>query len=102
MNVRIHTVSCYAWYESEKYPDYVRLEVFTAVTMKNDVFWDDTDVSEESDASFIRIHSSSILVTLMKEALGSSETSVTSQKTFFIRIISNILTLTEHISLLFM
>jgi hypothetical protein len=34
----------------------VRLEVFTAVTMKNGVFWDvRTDVSEELSASFIRV-----------------------------------------------
>jgi hypothetical protein len=38
--------------------DNVRFEVFTAVTMKNGVFWDvvlvRTDVSEERSASFIR------------------------------------------------
>jgi hypothetical protein len=40
----------------------VRFEVFTAVTMKNGVFWDvhrvalvKTDVSEELTASFIRV-----------------------------------------------
>jgi hypothetical protein len=37
----------------------VRFEVFTAVTMKNGVFWDvalvRTDVSEELSASFIRV-----------------------------------------------
>jgi hypothetical protein len=40
----------------------VRFEVFTAVTMKNGVFWDvtpcalvRTDVSEEPSASFIRV-----------------------------------------------
>jgi hypothetical protein len=40
----------------------VRFEVFTAVTMKNGVFWDvtpcgsvRTDVSEEPGASFIRV-----------------------------------------------
>jgi hypothetical protein len=35
----------------------VRFEVFTAVTMKNGVFWDVTpcDVSEEPGASFIRV-----------------------------------------------
>jgi hypothetical protein len=60
--------------------------------LKNGVFWDltpciRTDVSEDFSASFI---SSPILVTLMKEALSSSETSVlihgvTSQKKpFFI------------------
>jgi hypothetical protein len=55
--------------------------------MKNCVFWDvrhvalvRTDVSEEHSASFIRVTrisvpSSPILVTLMKEALSSSETS---------------------------
>jgi hypothetical protein len=46
----------------------VRFEVFTAVTMKNGVFWDVTP-------------SSQILVTLMKEALGSSETSVLTRAT---------------------
>jgi hypothetical protein len=41
---------------------YVRFEVFTAVTMKNSVFWDITScalvrigVSEEFSASFIRV-----------------------------------------------
>jgi hypothetical protein len=41
---------------------YVRSEVFTAVTMKNGVFWDvnrvtliRTDVKEELSASFIRV-----------------------------------------------
>jgi hypothetical protein len=39
---------------------YVRFEVFTAVTMKNGVFWvvtpcGVTDVSEEPGASFIRV-----------------------------------------------
>jgi hypothetical protein len=45
-----------------KYIYYVRFEVFTAVTKKNDVFWDVmpcgfviTDVSEELCASFIRV-----------------------------------------------
>jgi hypothetical protein len=38
----------------------VRFEVFTAVTMKNGVFWDvvallRTDVSEKPGASFIRV-----------------------------------------------
>jgi hypothetical protein len=37
----------------------VRFEVFTAVTIKNEVFWDvvlvRTDVSEELSASFIRV-----------------------------------------------
>jgi hypothetical protein len=44
-----------------------------------------TDVSKEPSASFIRVTcvvpSSPILVTLMKEALGSSETSVLTRAT---------------------
>jgi hypothetical protein len=62
---------------------YVRFEVFTAVTMKNGVFW---------DVIFLRslrrllvaasvVPSSPILVTLMKEAPGSSETSVLTRAT---------------------
>jgi hypothetical protein len=74
----------------------VGFEVFTAVTTKNGVFWmlrrvalARTDVSEELSASFIKVTrmwelgttpsivpSSPILVTLMKEALSSSQTSV--------------------------
>jgi hypothetical protein len=61
----------------------VRFEVFTAVTMKNAVFW---------DVVFLRsvrrllvtasvVPSSPILVTLMKEALSSSETSVLTRAT---------------------
>jgi hypothetical protein len=79
---------------------YLRLEVFTAVTMKNGVFWDvtpvalvRTDVSEEHSAYFIRrvrrllvtasvVPSSPIVVTLMKEALSSSETSVLTRATW--------------------
>jgi hypothetical protein len=47
---------------SELGTDYVRFGVFTAVTMKNAVFWDvhlvalvRTDVSKERIASFIRL-----------------------------------------------
>jgi hypothetical protein len=47
---------------------YVRFEVFMAVTMKNGVFWDVTPCG-------------SSLVTLMKEALSSSETSVLTRAT---------------------
>jgi hypothetical protein len=71
----------------------VRFEVFTAVTgMLRRVALVRTDVSEEPSASFITVKflrsvrrllvaasvvpSSPILVTQMKEALGSSETSV--------------------------
>jgi hypothetical protein len=89
-------------------PERVRLEVFTAVTMNSGVFWDVTDVSEELSASFIKVTrigdlgttlavtsnrrtlllvtasvvpSSPILVTLMKEALSASETSVLTRAT---------------------
>jgi hypothetical protein len=51
---------------SEQCVPIVRFEVFKAVTLKNGVFWD---------------VSSPILVTLMKEALGSSETSVLTRAT---------------------
>jgi hypothetical protein len=34
---------------------FVSFEVSTAVTMKNVVFWEVTDVSEELSASFIRV-----------------------------------------------
>jgi hypothetical protein len=99
---------------------FVRFEVFTAVTMKNAVFWDvtpcgscKTDVSEELSASiqnttqntnyknteykrqyfvFLRsvcrllvttnvVPSSPILVTLMMEAISSSETAVLTRAT---------------------
>jgi hypothetical protein len=50
----------------------VRFEVFMVVTVKNGVFWDVT-------ASVVP--SSLILVTLMKEALSSSETSVLTRAT---------------------
>jgi hypothetical protein len=40
-----------------------------------------TDVSEQLSASFIRVTSSPILVTLMKEALSSPETSVLTRAT---------------------
>jgi hypothetical protein len=51
---------------------FVRFEVFTAVTMKNGVFWDltlvafvRTDVSEEHSASFIRVTKSGELGTTL-------------------------------------
>jgi hypothetical protein len=74
----------------------VRFEVFEAVTMKNGVFWDvtpvilvRTEVSEELSASRRASVASysyfcfrlPILVTLMKEALRSSETSVLTRAT---------------------
>jgi hypothetical protein len=49
----------------------VRFEAFTAVTMKNGVFWDVT----------ANVSSSLILVTLMTEVLSSSETSVLTRAT---------------------
>jgi hypothetical protein len=84
----------------------VRFEVFTAVTIKNDVFWDVTPLRCEEislhRASVVVtasvVPSSSILVTLMKESLSSSERSVfqephgvTSQKTPFFVVFSSCL-----------
>jgi hypothetical protein len=67
----------------------VGLKVFTAVTMKNGVFWDVTPCGscKNRRSVFLRsmrkllvtasvVPSSPIFVTLMKEALSSSETSV--------------------------
>jgi hypothetical protein len=65
---------------------YVRFEVFKGVTMKNDVFWDVTPCDScKKYLVFLRsvrrllvaacvVPISPILVTLMKEAPGSSET----------------------------
>jgi hypothetical protein len=50
----------------------VRFEVFTAVTMKNGVFW----------VVMLWCTSAPIFVTLMKEAPGSSETSVLTRATW--------------------
>jgi hypothetical protein len=52
---------------------YVRFEVFTAVTMKNCVFWDVMPCGSCKNRP--------ILVTLIKEALSSSETSVLNRAT---------------------
>jgi hypothetical protein len=73
---------------------YVRLEVFKAVTMKNGVFWDVTPSGscKNRHLAFLSslnrllvtagvVTSSPILVTLMKEALSSSETSVLTRAT---------------------
>jgi hypothetical protein len=71
----------------------VRLEVFTVVTMKNGVFWDVTPcgsckkykvsifAQRASVASYGYVPRSPILVTLMMEALSSSETSVLTRAT---------------------
>jgi hypothetical protein len=60
----------------------VRIEVLTAVTMKNAVFWDATLCGSCPNRVFIpNVPSSSILVTLMMEALRSSETSVLTKAT---------------------
>jgi hypothetical protein len=75
------------------YSMHVRFEVFTAVTMKNGVFWDVSRVALVRTLTVTSVvPSSPILVTLMKEAPSSSETrflkephGVLSQKTpFFI------------------
>jgi hypothetical protein len=76
---------------------YVRFEVFTAVTMKKGVFWDVTPCASCKSRRFggtvflcsVRrllvaacvVPSSPILVTLMKEAPGSSDTSVLTRAT---------------------
>jgi hypothetical protein len=76
---------------------YLRFEVFTALNMKNGVFWDVTLCGSCKNQRFggtaflcsMRellvaasvVPSSPILVTLMKEALGSSETSVLTRAT---------------------
>jgi hypothetical protein len=68
----------------------VRFEVFTAVTMKNGVFWDVTPRGSCKNRRSMRrliitasvVPSSPILVTLMKEVLSSSETSVLTRATW--------------------
>jgi hypothetical protein len=62
---------------SKEPSSYVRFEVFTAVTMENAVFWDVTPCGILRNL----LPSSRILVTLMKEALCSSETSVLTRAT---------------------
>jgi hypothetical protein len=63
-------------------------EVFMAITMKNTVFWDATPCGSYKNRRVIRllvtanvVPSSPILVTLMMEALRSSETSVLTRAT---------------------
>jgi hypothetical protein len=72
---------------------YVRFYVFTALSMKNGVFWDVTPCgSFKNRRVFLHsvrrllvtanvVPSSPILVTLMKEALSSSESSVLTRAT---------------------
>jgi hypothetical protein len=62
----------------------VRFEVFTAVTMKNCVFWGVTPCGSCMNRLLVIasvVPSSPILVTLIKEALSSSETSVLTRAT---------------------
>jgi hypothetical protein len=63
----------------------VRFEVFTAVTIKNGIFWDVTmflcSVCQLPVPASV-VPSSPILVTLMMEALRSSETSVLTRATW--------------------
>jgi hypothetical protein len=85
---------------SKKVKYYVRFEVFTAVTMKNGVFWVVTPCGSCTNRRigrtwrqvFLRsvrrllvaacvVPSSPIFVTLMKDAPGSSETSVLTRAT---------------------
>jgi hypothetical protein len=70
--------------ENVKLSLYLRSEVFTAVTMKNAVFWDVAQCSSCKNRRSVRrllvtaniVPSSPILVILILEALGSSETSI--------------------------
>jgi hypothetical protein len=66
---------------------FVRFQVLTAVNIKNDIFWDVTLCGSCKNLVFLRsvprllvtasvVPSSPILVTMMKETLSSSETSV--------------------------
>jgi hypothetical protein len=68
---------------SQQLPQNVRFEVFTAVTMKNGVLWDVTPCGtlRQLLVTASVVPSSPILVTLMKEALSSSETSVLTRAT---------------------
>jgi hypothetical protein len=69
----------------------VRFEVFTAVTMKDAIFWDVTLCGSCKNRRFASVRrllvtasvvpSPPILVTLMKVALSSSETSVFTRAT---------------------
>jgi hypothetical protein len=73
-------------------PIYVKFEAFAVLTMKNSIFWDVTPCGSCKNLVFIRsvrrflvtasvVPSSPILVTLMKEALSSFETSVLTRAT---------------------
>jgi hypothetical protein len=64
--------------------EYVRLVAFTAVTMKNAVFWDVKQILRRARRLLVTANVapiSPILVTLMIEALRPSETSVLTQDT---------------------
>jgi hypothetical protein len=75
--------------EMQQNNNLVRFEVFTEVTMKNGVFWDVTSCGSKVFLHSVRrllvaasaVPSSLILVTLMKEELDSSETSVFTRAT---------------------
>jgi hypothetical protein len=66
----------------------VRFEVFTAVTMKNAIFWDVTRCRSCKNCNVYQllitanvVPSSPILVTLMMDSLSSSKTSVLTRAT---------------------
>jgi hypothetical protein len=61
----------------------IQIHIFTAVTMKNGVFWDVTPCSSVRRLLVTAnvVPSSPILVTLMMEALSSSETFVFTRAT---------------------
>jgi hypothetical protein len=75
------------WFRFSNVFGLVRFEVFTAVTMKNGVFWVVTPSGSALRSvprlrvSACVVPSSPIFVTLMKEAPGSSETSVLTRAT---------------------
>jgi hypothetical protein len=61
----------------------IKFEVFTAITMKNAVFWDVTPCGscEPAFQKIVTLPSSPVLVTLIMEALLSSETSLLTRAT---------------------
>jgi hypothetical protein len=61
---------------------HVRFEVFTVVTMRNGVFWDVTPRGSCKNRRFGEPSASFIRVTLTKEELGTTETTVLTRATW--------------------